>query len=302
MHINNFMKKYKNMTADEQKDYEKVLVRKMVTEQINDNTAIELSVVWMEHIFGGTKNYKVITNVVYQTNLEDLEDEEVYVANIDRLISKAEELSLLSEENAGEKYRKSLYNHFGLAIEQKEFITDNIDNLKESIKIAESNVEKIKDTKGKIYTEFVTILGIFTTIMFAVFGGFQGIGLIGMNINETPISKLIMFFSLMMIGIGFLIFLSYNAVSKLTNLDLSSCGCENKKSCDCRINKRHPTLFYSTILFSYLFLGSIAVHIYKYQSFTLTNGFSTILAGVILLLLGISIIIVICNRDKLFKI
>ena len=47
-------------------------------------------------------------------------------------------------------------------------------------------------------------------------------GLIGMSINELTVSKLIMFLSLMMIGIGFLIFLSYNAVSKLTNLDLSS--------------------------------------------------------------------------------
>jgi len=58
--------------------------------------------------------------------------------------------------------------------------------------------------------------------IFVVFGGFQGLGLIGMSINELTVSKLIMFLSLMMIGIGFLIFLSYNAVSKLTNLDLSS--------------------------------------------------------------------------------
>ncbi len=78
-------------------------------------------------------------------------------------------------------------------------------------------------------------------------------GLIGMSINELTVSKLIMFLSLMMIGIGFLIFLSYNAVSKLTNLDLSSCGCENKKECNCHISKRHPALFYSSS-FSLIYL------------------------------------------------
>lgn len=233
--IDKIIEKQQNMSVKDLAEHEETLIRKMVTEQIDENTALELSMVWMIDFIKNTKKYKVISSVVYETKLNDLEDEEVYVSNIDRLISTAQALSLLENEDKAEKYKESLYNHFGLAIEQKKFIIDNIGNLKEDIKIAEANVEKIKDTKGKIYTEFVTILGIFTTIIFAVFGGFQGLGLIGVSINETPVSKLIMFLSLMMMGIGFLIFLSYNAVSKLTNLELSSCGCEKKKECTCHV-------------------------------------------------------------------
>lgn len=179
-----------------------------------------------------------------------------------------------------------LIDHIELAIEQKiglyEKQKDQIKSINEQIKNEKTSIDKItKETEklkglekniGKIYTEFVAILGIFASIIFGVFGGFQEIQLIGKNLNTTPIPKLLIFSSLVMLGVTLIIFLCFNAISKLTNMPMRSCNCKAGE-CNCSFRKRHPTIFYSSCIYLYVLLVGFALRLYKYNDFTINNVF-----------------------------
>ncbi|MEA1222640.1 hypothetical protein [Staphylococcus aureus] len=147
-----------------------------------------------------------------------------------------------------------------------------MENADRKINESYNKLKEIDGIKNKIYTEFVAILGIFASIIFGVFGGFQEIQLIGKNLNTTPIPKLLIFSSLVMLGVTLIIFLCFNAISKLTNMPLRSCNCEIGK-CNCSFGKRHPTIFYSSCIYLYVLLVGFALRLYKYSDFTINNVF-----------------------------
>lgn len=103
--------------------------------------------------------YQLITQKIYESN--DLSEYEVIKNSITERLSMADEVP---EELLGKTLR-----HIQLAMVQKKYINKNI-------KLANDELEEIQDTKSKIYTDFITILGIFTAITFATFGGLQLIG------------------------------------------------------------------------------------------------------------------------------
>ncbi|MDS3925256.1 hypothetical protein [Staphylococcus hominis] len=149
-----------------------------------------------------------------------------------------------------------------------------IKDTESKIEKADSKINEIDEIKNKIYTDFVAILGIFASIIFGVFGGFQEIQLIGKNLNTTPIPKLLIFSSLVMLGITLIIFLCFNAISKLTNKPLRSCNCKAGE-CNCSFRKRHPTIFYSSCIYLYVLLVGFALRLYKYNDFTFSNIFKS---------------------------
>lgn len=82
-------------------------------------------------------------------------------------------------DNAGEissSLKEDTLRHVELAIIQKEYIDKNMLSANSELKEINNELEEIQDTKSKIYTDFITILGIFTAITFAIFGGLQLIG------------------------------------------------------------------------------------------------------------------------------
>lgn len=64
-----------------------------------------------------------------------------------------------------------------------------------------------------------------------------------MSVKDTPVPKLLIFMSLLMLGITLLVFMSYSAVSKLTGLKLKSCQCSDDEECRCLFREKHPTVF-----------------------------------------------------------
>lgn len=210
-----------------------------------------------------------------------------------------------------------LIDHIELAIEQKiglyEKQKDQIKSINEQIKNESTSIDKIiKETEklkglekniGKIYTEFVAILGIFSSIIFGVFGGFQEIQLIGKNLNTTPIPKLLIFSSLVMLGVTLIIFLCFNAISKLINMPMRSCNCEVGK-CNCSFRKRHPTIFYSSCIYLYVLLVGFALRLYKYDDFKFNDLYNGICEGydilpLLLFILPIFIPFVVYVRRKI---
>ncbi|OJG78119.1 hypothetical protein RV14_GL001220 [Enterococcus ratti] len=158
--------------------------------------------------------------------------------------------------------------HLSLALSQKNSLYNKqkqeLSNLKKLLKDEQAHLANLQDQTDnykekydKMTIDFLSMMGIFSTIIFAVFGGLSQIGAIGDNLAETPISKILMYISLSAITLILIVFISFNAISKLTHLKLRSCNCEDEKSCACNVYQKHPTLSFSLFFFIDLFLFSI---------------------------------------------
>lgn len=82
----------------------------------------------------------------------------------------------LDEIEGANNLKEATLRHIELAITQREYIDKNIETANKALKEINNEFKEIQDTKSKIYTDFITILGIFTAITFAIFGGLQLIG------------------------------------------------------------------------------------------------------------------------------
>ncbi|WP_430611226.1 hypothetical protein IGL01_002288 [Enterococcus sp. DIV0340] len=180
-----------------------------------------------------------------QKNNLTIEDEKA----ISVLIKTTEHLSLaLSQKN-------SLYieQKLEFAKLEKKYIEINT-----ALKETEQKYIKYKNKYDKMTIDFLSMMGIFSTIIFSVFGGLSQIGAIGDNLSETPISKILMYISLSAIILILIIFFSFNAISKLTGLKLKSCTC-TENNCTCAVSHKHPTLYFSLFFFIDLFLFSLVL-------------------------------------------
>lgn len=144
--------------------------------------------------------------------------------------------------------------------EQKE-----LQELKDTSSAANKTIEEYKKKYDKMTIDFLSMMGIFSTIIFAVFGGLSQIGAIGDNLPNTPIPKILMYISLSSITLIMVVFISFSAISRLTGLPIKSCKCSTDSECNCRFYKRHPSLSFSLFFFIDLFLFSIVLRITKYS-------------------------------------
>lgn len=144
---------------------------------------------------------------------------------------------------------------------QKEFndLSTEISNLTEQQKDA---VKKAK----KVQKEFVTILGIFATILITTFGGLTSLSSIFNNINNAGTGKLVLLGSFVMFTVILIVFLLLNGISKLSELNIRSCGCEVNTSCNCPIAKKHPTLYIVAVILVVTAILGISEYIIDYKS------------------------------------
>lgn len=144
--------------------------------------------------------YDVISEIVFDNNDED------YFNELTQSVRQKMDAIIIPEndDELTEKVRKfssDIVRHVRLSIIQKNYILqesekasktarealEDANKAKENIKIAKEDVDKVKgdiegysedmkNIKGNIYTDFISILGIFTAITFATFGGLQLLG------------------------------------------------------------------------------------------------------------------------------
>ena len=250
---------YNSANSSQKDKYEKSVLQCILVQNVDELHIVGLMLLWSDYIKTRVKKYSLITEVVYSIDSKKI-DEEIYNNNLDRFGEVCTRFQLLDAEGK-DKYLKGLYNHIKLAEQQKKYIDNNILGLRREIKTAHNELEEIKEIKGKIYGEFVAIPGIFTSIMFAVICGFNELTTLARSVNSTPVPKLLIFMSLIMLGITLLVFMSYSAVSKLTGLKLKSCQCNDDEECHCFFREKHPTVFYTTfflicIMMTGFFLGA----------------------------------------------
>lgn len=116
---------------------------------------------------------------------------------------------------------------------------------------------KLKVAKNKLEnstSEFISLLGIFSALIFAVFGGFDSLKSIFTNINKVSVSMVIINSSLLMIGLIILIFLLIQSISILSEKAFLACGCKNISECNHKFYERYPLFSFSIGLFLVILL------------------------------------------------
>ncbi|HEL1356583.1 TPA: hypothetical protein TVS19_002089, partial [Streptococcus equi subsp. equi] len=70
--------------------------------------------------------------------------------------------------------------------------TDNLEKqsnrMEKNVRVAEKELKQFKKTKSQIYTDFVTILGVFSSFVFIMFGGFSALSTMIGTLSTTEVS------------------------------------------------------------------------------------------------------------------
>ncbi|QIM47124.1 hypothetical protein GPZ88_08805 [Streptococcus ruminicola] len=136
----------------------------------------------------------------------------------------------------------------------------------ESAKIDLSKITKDFETKSKDFetkskdfeekfkslnVEIISVLGIFASIIFAVFGGVSQLGALGGKLTTTSVSKIFIFVGASSFVLFSVVFMAFAATARLTGRELRSCGClekNNGEKCQHKIYERYPIYTISVII------------------------------------------------------
>lgn len=164
-----------------------------------------------------------------------------------------------------------------LSITQRDFILKNI-------KIAGIEAEKIENTKSQIYTDIISVLGIFSALIFALFGG---VSMVAQSISGLAsgvrLSRTILMFSLVSMGLIVLIFLLLNGISGMVGKKMKVC-CDDK---DCGHTPFEKYPFFVIGIMSCLFLMGVSsvMILFDYHRFMYVHWLiSSLILGLVFML------------------
>jgi len=141
--------------------------------------------------------YHAITRYMYNY------EKEIIIEDLN-LLMDALETQLVEEVDIKvlECFRK-FKNHISLASTQKYYIQKIAADALETAKKAEEEAEKARDTYKDIMVNYITILGIFASIIITIFGGMQIIsattGLLQANLNLATLVLVLSFLTLLIV-------------------------------------------------------------------------------------------------------
>jgi len=199
---------------------------------------------------------------------------------------------------------EKLERHIRLAFVQSKEIYRASLEAKEMSSKALDNVKKIEDIKNNIYTDFIAILGIFSALIFGMFGGFDSLKEILSNIHNTSIATTLICFSSLMLGLLCLIFLLIQSIAKITNKDTLSCNHHgSNEKCECSIIKKYPIFIFSMLIFSFILIISCVIRFFDHINLYRAIPIYWIIAGiliiiVIFILYKIGVISIVWNTTK----
>ena len=163
--------------------------------------------------------HEKIANIIYKISSEEIK---TLRTNCDQI-----ETSPVESTEGIEKLLSSIK----LSIVQRRFIVDNLSK-------AKIEAKDIKNTKSQIYTDIISILGIFSALIFALFGGVSMISSIADLAKKVKLGKLIVLASLVSLLLIILIFLLLNGISGMVGKQMKSC-CDIK-FCSHTLFQRYP--------------------------------------------------------------
>ena len=160
---------------------------------------------------------------------------------------------------------KESMREFTTSIEQKseriEKRSNNISAKLNKIDQKSKSIEsKLQESKENIYKEILTILGLFTTILFGSFGGVSVLNSFFGGITEPGIRlrQLIILGSISAIVIITLVYMIFTYISKLTNLNI-----DEKEG---KFKQNHPIIYYSYCFFGMILFTGVILYLIDFNS------------------------------------
>lgn len=246
-----------------------------VTEKEKQKQSIIDDFIPYKQTIGITAPYPEITEYIFHNS----------IVEIDSMIEQIENLTI--QEDDFSDFFKSFKKHATLATIQQDYIKknsiealkiseqvkDKISNLEAKLKEAktklgdaEVQIDKMEKVKGSIYTEFIAILGIFSALIFGLFGGFSGLSEAIVNLSSKwSMGRVLIISSGIMLCLTLLIFGMLQWVARITDRKLTSCDCYKQGiSCEHSLFQRHRTLF--SLVLSFVFVFLIGEYIESYEN------------------------------------
>ena len=219
------------------------------------------------HVKHSSLSEYVYTHFDKVKRLEDGSTTELYwVENVEVLRNYLKEnMSKFKKEDIKEisELPNRIYESIDLAIIQYKYFFDKLSEANQKLNDVNKKYKKSSKRFSKAAarfemsskkldnstSEFISMLGIFSALIFAVFGGFDSLKSIFTNINKVSVSTVIINSSLLMIGLIILIFLLIQSISILSEKTFLACGCENISKCSHKFYERYPIFSFSIGLF-----------------------------------------------------
>lgn len=178
---------------------------------------------------------------------------EFYHLNKDLDSLKEVEMHLNDSVKSHNEEAKDLYQQLEtLKISQSE-MEENLDNFSNNLKKSQSDLHELRDIKSKVYTDFIAILGIFSALIFSLFGGFNSLSSVLTSLaNKQSLPHILISISLLGVVLICLIFCLLQFVATMSDRTISL----DKKSSNPW--KKYPVFSWSlTAFLIVLFLGVI---------------------------------------------
>jgi hypothetical protein len=236
-----------------QHNLEAILNTTLIRDPMFDHALIVMAKV-ADHINLAVSQKRLVEDVVLKKALAQISNLDIEV----KKLSKDASTSI----NDVETFKTGLR-------EMKKEVVDLRASLNESEELSDQiskTFENLKLDKTKIYTDFVSILGIFATIIFAAFGGLNLLSGIFDNLKDVRVGKLFIFSSLIIGAIISMLFILLNGIAKLTGLNLKSCNCyAENKDCNHHWVKQHPSIVIISVLIALIFLEGTLLYFVEYR-------------------------------------
>lgn len=116
----------------------------------------------------------------------------------------------------------------------------------EEYKKLRNTARELKRNYNNLNVEIISVLGIFASIIFAVFGGVSQLGQLGENLNKVSLGKMFIFIGSSSFLLFSVLFIAFNTTAHLTERNMKACC--NEIECIHKINKKYPVYFWSIII------------------------------------------------------
>ena len=162
--------------------------------------------------------YSEVSNIVFS-----LGDEEcgTFASNLDNLLKYVQDEKNLVPDDCV-KFTIKIYDHFNLACKQKEMSSKHMEKVKNAIKestqIAIEDVKKeLKEETKKVEKNYITILGIFSSIVLTFVGGLTFSTSVLQNIHLASIYRLLMVIDILALVLTNIIYLLVQFICKIND-------------------------------------------------------------------------------------
>lgn len=229
--------------------------------------------------------HKTLSKILQHTNLAYFQKREIIDATkieIDKI--KEEQKKIIQDFNKIETVNEKITAYLTIAKEGDK----NLQKYNKRIEEYEGKLNKynkrIEEYEGKLNKyekrikvyenklkkstmDMLAVIGIFSTIIFAVFGGLSQLAALGGSLPSTPTYKIFIYSGITATVLSLVVFLSFYSLSKFTMLNLSSCGCK-AENCSHNLIEKHPVISFSLwIFFSFIVTGFIILLMKNYIDF-----------------------------------